>query len=219
MSPVVIVAPSIVRYTFKHQVLASHNVDNVVDVSIDLTGVGATRDDAVDDFNSHICGLWQDAFMPQFTSDLHFLGAHWIDLNSATGRTGELGPAGGHAAQGAISNAIGAMATSYLIKKNTTSGRGSRPGRMYMGPAIESTVDPGGVVQAPYRDSLTARAVVFRQSILYWTTFPGANAAWRVVHVHKLDKDDPGTWTWSSSDVDSVQVDNVVANQRRRQRP
>jgi hypothetical protein len=42
--------------------------------------------------------------------------------------------------------------------------------------------------------------------------------AWRVVHVHKVDKADPATWTWSSSDVTAATCDARVATQRRRLR-
>lgn len=218
-SPVVIVAPSIVRYTFQHLASFGHKADNVVDVSVDPTGLLASRDASVDDFNSHIAGYWQDNMLPKFPSVVSLTGVAWIDLNSSDGRTGHLGPAGGHPTTGADAGPVGALAPCHLVHKNTISGRGHRQGRMYLGPITENGVDDGGLVPSSKKTSWESGLAAFRSDILGWNTIPAATAAWRVVHVHKPDKTDHTTWTWSSSDVDSATIDPMVATQRRRQRP
>lgn len=221
LPPVHILAPTIVRYTFKHDTAAANNADNVVDISIDAAGT-VSRDDSVDDFNSHICGMWQDTVLQCFGTSTLFLGASWIDLDSADGRTGTLGPAAAHPTHGVQTPPFAPPSISYLVHKNTVSRRGERGGRMYIPDVPEASVNDAGGLSGGAIALIEGEVGGFRTNILgYTNTVAGTAfnpAAWRVVHVHKLDKLDPTTWTWSSSDVTSIRCDPIVGSQRRRQR-
>lgn len=220
LPPVHILAPTIVRYTFKHVLASGPKCDNVVDISIDASDL-LDRDGVVDDLNSHVMGWWQDSLLQVYSSLTTITGANWIDLDSVTGRTGTLGPAAGHPTHGAQNGPFTPPNNAYLLHKAGTSARGRKPGRMYLGDVAESLVDDRGNVSAGQITSVNAKAEQFRSTIRSYNppAEPGNHpAAWRVVHVHKVDKLDPSTWTWSSSDVNSATCDPLVASQRRRNR-
>jgi hypothetical protein len=215
-----IVAPTIVRYTFVHILQSGRKADNIMDISIGGSGL-ADRDAVIDDFNSHIAGYWQDGPLYNYANTTTFEGVHWLDLDSLGGRTGFLGPAGGHPTTGNGSTEPQAPNVAYLIHKNTTAQRGQRSGRCYIGDVREDRVDRNGVVSAPDKTSLNAQFATFKAAIDAYDTPPhtgGQPCALRVVHVHKVSKLDPTTWTWSSSDITSFSCDNKVASQRRRLR-
>lgn len=213
--PVTIVAPTIVRYTFKHTVATSIAMDNILDVSIDAA-ILADRDATVDSFNTHICGLWQDNIVAHMSTLSHFDGATWIDLNSAGGRTGTLGPAGGHPVAGSNAGEIMSPQVSFLIHKQCDSKRGQRPGRMYVGPVQENAADGWGILTTVIRDAWTSYFTALKAGIEGALDGGEGDANVRVVHVKKPVSDDPSTWTWSSSTVNAFLADNKVATQRRR---
>ena len=218
--PVIIVAPTCVRYTFHHLSTAGDRWDNVEDISIDAAGI-FSRDDVVNDFNSVIAGYWQDSMLSMYGNGTGFLGATWIDLHTSTGRTGTLGPAAGHPTGGGQNAPWAPPQVCRLIKKQVTSVRGTRSGRTYINNIPEGNVDDNGNLAAAHMNACTALAESFRSTIAAYshTGVPAVHpCAWRVVHVHKTDPENPTTWTWSSSDVQSVSCDPKVATQRRRVR-
>lgn len=207
-----------VRYTFRHQSGNPRTWDNVEDISIDSSGV-ISRDTIVDDVNSHICGWWQDSLLQLYGEPTIFVGASWVDLDSATGRTGELGPAGSHPTAGGQAPPFAPPQVCRLIKKQVTAARGNRSGRLYINNIGEPNVDDGGHLASAHQSASTALAEQFRSTIRSYS-YPGDvgahPAAWRVVHVNKPNKLDATTWTWTSTDVQSVSCDALVATQRRR---
>lgn len=218
--PVIIVAPTVVRFTMKHTRADGHHMDNVVDISIDGQGV-FSRATVMADFLAHVCGFWQDRMLTHMSTGTHFIGASWIDLDSATGGTGALGPAAGHPTAGVTPPPFSSAQVCYLVHKNSTSGRGQRQGRWYVPDVAEGNVDDNGNVTAGAITSITNEANQFRTDVGSYEYVVGSGihpVALRTVHVHKPVRTDPTTWTWTSSTVDNVVCDGKVATQRRRLR-
>jgi hypothetical protein len=88
---------------------------------------------------------------------------------------------------------------------------------MYLGPIQEADADGVGIVNSAVRTAWTTRVEGLRTAIDAYNSLSVESAAWRTVHVHKLT-DNPSDWTWSSSTINTVDVDPVVATQRRRVR-
>lgn len=220
LPPVHILAPTCVRYTFQMTGGSAQKYSNVVDVSIEADGL-LSRDEVIDDFNSHICGFWQDSILSLYADVTLFTGAHWIDIGELTGRTGFLGPAAGHPTHGTAAGNQVPPNTAYLVHKLSTAQRGQKQGRMFIGDVNENSVDSRGVLSGGVKTSINTATESFRTMIGTYESLVGSArhpAAWRTVHVHKLDQLDPSTWTWSSSTIDSTTVDNLVASQRQRNR-
>lgn len=215
--PVRIVAPTITRFTMKHTTGGGRRADCVVDVSIDEFSM--SRDEGVNYVADHICAPWQDNILSQVAGNITFLGCHFVDLDSLSGETGDRGPTAGHPTTGAIvGTPFISPQVSYLVHKSAGSHRGTRNGRMYVPGLAESEVDEAGIVQASRVTSFNTKLESFRSAL---ATIGGpliTSTAWRVVHVHKGDPEDPATWTWSSSTITSAFLDVKVATQRRRLR-
>lgn len=215
--PVVIVAPTIVRYTFRNDMGNGKTADNVVDISLE-SSFTATRADAIADLHDDVIKAWQDKVVGPSWQYGNFVGAHWIDLHSADGETGELAPVAGHPITGTATGAMMAPNCCYLIHKNSTARRGQRQGRMYMVGVAEADADNLGRLTGAVVTSQTTRFEQFRSTIDAIASLSIESAAWRTVHVRKIEKLDPATWTWTSSTIDSVSCDPVIATQRRRMR-
>ena len=213
-----IIAPTIVRYNVQGVIAGGHNVSNNVDVSIDVNPT-KSRHDAIVDFNGVLPGYWKARVLPELVSNYTFTGIDWVDLDSATGETGHIGPGTG-TLTGGKSEEAAAPNVSYLIHLNSAAQRGQRQGRMYLMPVREQYVDGAGRFGATQLAALQAAVNNFRSDIDDYTSINVESAAWRTVHVHKPSgtAGDVSTWTWSSSTIDSVQVDQLVASQRRRLR-
>lgn len=220
LPPVKILAPSIVRYTMR--MLCNGNVEcnNIVDIALDASGV-ISRDTIIDDFNSHVNGLWQDSILGLYADVTEFLGSKWMDLNDTAGRTGDLGPASGHPTHGSAAGNQVPPNTAYLVHKMSSPKRGQKNGRMFVGDVNENSVDSRGFLSSGVKSSINTATNAFRTDVssYQYTGDVGAfPAAWRTVHVRKIDKLDPTTWVWSSSDITECVVDNLVASQRGRNR-
>lgn len=206
------------RYTFKHDI-SGHAADCIQDISVDALAT-IPRDDCVDLLNEKLPGYWQDHAMAAMANTVQILGVSWIDLNTATSRTGTLPPDPGKPTHGPSSGAACSPAVTMLIHKQTAAARGTRPGRTYLPGALEGDVGPDGSIGTAAANAWSANMNGFRNAVFNFEPIPGEGfpAACRVVHVHKPDPLDPATWTWSSSDVTNFLCDNMVATQRRRQR-
>ena len=217
--PVLIVAPSIVRYSLKGHVAGGHNIVNNVDISLEAPPT-KTRSDALSDFHGKLVGFWQDRMVSSMPSVYTFDGAHFVDLNTADGSTGDIAPNPAKPIVGPSGAAATSPQICFLVHLNSSSKRGQRQGRMYFGPIQESQVDGGGVISPSVQTGLQAVVENFRNDIGTYSSLSVESAAWRTVHVHKPDgtKDDPSTWTYSSSTIDNVAVDSQCATQRRRNR-
>lgn len=213
-----VVAPTIVRLTYKHTNGASRAADCIVDMSIEAAGL-LTRSSAVDVLVSHAAAPWQDHMLDIMSNSITFAGGSFIDLDSLSGSTGSFGPAAGHPTTGSFSSADMTTQVAYLVHKNTTAHRGQKQGRMYVPGVIESAVDGNGHLTSTYLSSLnTALAAYLSAMNSISDSVFALSPAMRVVHVHKPNKDDATTWTWSSSDVSSLTADLRCATQRRRLR-
>lgn len=218
-APVRILAPTIVRYTFQHTLRYGQKSDNVMDLSIDGTGL-ISRDSVITDFNSHVAGMWQDTALKIYGTTSTFNGAAWIDLDSLTGSTGTLGPADGHPVAGSGGGGFLPPNVAHLVHKRGTAHRGQRQGRSYFPDVPEATADDQGLLPSGYQTTIAGYMNSFRTTVGSYT-YPADTAnpvALRVVHVHKVNKDDPSTWTWTSTTVNTVDCDQRVATQRRRLR-
>lgn len=213
-----IVAPTIVRVTYKHLNGSNRAADCVMDISVESVA-GLDRPDAVSGLISHVAAPWQDHVLDALSNSVTFLGGSFIDLDSLGGATGTFGPAVGHPTHGSGTSADMTTQVAYLIHKNTASHRGQRPGRTYLPGCLESAVDGNGNVTTAQLGTLNTDMAAYLDAInsITFGAF-SVQPAIRVVHVHKPDKLDPTTWTWSSTDVTSFTADTRVATQRRRLR-
>jgi hypothetical protein len=199
----------------------SHRHVNVIHVSVDAAPTEG-RDAAVDVVNSHMCGIYQERVVKNFTNTAHFVGCHWMDLDSLDGRTGDLGPAAGHPGNGTDPAQWPPLQVSFLVHLQSTQRIGQRQGRMYVSGPAEAEIDNAGAISSTVLASEYTALNGMRTDIT-GIVIPDIGgdfnpAAWRTIHVHKLDPVDPTTWTWSSTTVDNCVVDPQVATQRRRNR-
>ncbi len=219
-APVVIVAPTIVRYSFHHLLSGNRHFDSVWDISVEGDGV-ISRDSVLTDFNSHVNGYWQDKVVgPVLGTTTGFTGSDWIDLDSTTGATGVLGPAGGHPIVGTNPPPYAPHSVCYLIHKNSTAHRGQRQGRAYIPNIPEGKVGDDGILDGTFRSSIQTLMEAWRTQVGSYT-YPASTAnpaALRVVHVRKPAPDDATTWVWSSTTVNSLTCDPLAGTQRRRMR-
>jgi len=214
---VAVIAPTIVRVSH-HHLYGGRNIVNVVDINVEAL-TGSSRADAVTELITHVAAPWQDNMIPNSSTGLTYQGGSWVDLDSATGGSGTFGPAAGHPTVGTRSDAFLPPNTSFLIHLHSTTTRGTRQGRLFIGPCREAQVDGGGNLLAGVASGLAGQVEAVRTA--YDSISGGSHiesTAWRTVHVHKPSKTDPLTWTWSSSTIDSVSCDAKVATQRRRLR-
>lgn len=223
MAPIEIIAPTIVRFTFRHLLGNSRACDNIVDVSLDE--VGTTRHDAVAGMVDNVGGHWQNSMLPALTPNITYVGGHFLDLDSLGGISGEFSPntslptAGQHSAEG------DSPATTYLVHKFCSHNRRQRAGRMYLGGVDEADVNNAGTVGTSSQTRLNTALDNLKSGLADSSSLgaPGTTA-WRVVHIDSHDGvPAPGyplgkPNAWSSSNVDVAKIDVIVGSQRRRQR-
>lgn len=215
---VVIVAPTIVRFTMQHLLNGTTAADVIVDLSVDAGPTG-TRSSAVNDVIGHVSHWWQSHVIVNTWNNITYLGAHWIDIDSTGGATGTIGPSGSDPVTSTNTAPMTTPQVCFLIHKNSIAARGLRQGRLYWPNVGEADVDAKGNLTAPVIASQSGAFEGFRSTVGAYNNPPVvASVAWRTVHVHKPDKTDAGTWTWSSSTIDSCVCDPRVATNRRRYR-
>lgn len=214
--PVRIVAPTVVRIGMTTGVNGNRHAVNISDVSLDAAG--GSRADFIAHCVPLIVKAWQNDIVGHYGPGLGFIGATWIDLDSLDGGSGFQTPDPTAPTTGTDSNVLAPPNVALLIHKNTITGRGHRQGRWFLPSVAEGKVDAAGVVEGATRVAWETNANAYRLAIEATASGGGTSAKLRVVHVHKGVKDDPATWTWSSSDVGNCTVDAVVATSRRRLR-
>jgi hypothetical protein len=218
--PLVVVAPTIVRFTMQGDI-NGRNCYNLVDVSLDEFVV--SRETAVSDLAGRMPKVWQTTIVGALGGWYSFHGASWMDLDSEDGITGFQGPDLSSPVLGGTGGSLHTPNTAALIHKQTSSRRNARNGRMYLGPILETDCDDGGVLSTGCKTRFTTAAAAFRTAIIALGTPILASIAWRVVHVESKgepDDDFPGgrPLTWNSSTVSGVTCDAKAATQRRRMR-
>lgn len=213
-----VIAPTIVRFTVHQLIGGVHRDYNNVDISLDTTFV-ATREDGVLKLASKFSALWQERRIKDATTTIEYLGAHYVDLHSADGITGDIGPAAGHPTVGSDSAITATPQVALLLHLSSGSRRGERQGRLYLSPVTEASVNGNGQMDASYRDAWASKLNNFRTDISALDSETEIeSAAWRTVHVDKHDSPDSENWTWSSSTINTVSADPQCATQRRRNR-
>lgn len=222
--PVEIIAPTIVRFTFKHLLANSHAADCVIDVSVDE--FASTRHDAVFDMTDNTRDAWQDNIMGIMGNTVNFVGGHFTDLDSTGGVSGDFSPNAAKPILGGVTNNQTTPNTAYLVRKHCSHTRRQRPGRMYLPGVDETVTDQFGRVTSSFITAANTRLNSFKSALTnvgVSVTHP-STTAWRVVHISGYDGAvAPGfplgrPNAWDSSDVSAADMDSVVASMRRRNR-
>jgi hypothetical protein len=220
--PIVVVAPTIVRFSFQHSVPGGRVADVIMDVSLDEF-VGS-RTTAVNGLVPAVVESWQDFPVNNLPSQVKFTGARFLDIDSEDGHGGFQAPIAGHPITGGGSPALTTPNIAILIHKQCVHSRSERNGRTYMPGVAELAVDEAGTLATADKNAWQTAFTNFKNDVDGGLFFPPATVALRVVHVAgHTGVPQPGfpdglPNEWSSSDITSFQVDSKVATQRRRLR-
>lgn len=223
------VVPGVCRYTI-NGTINDRTSANILDMQIDTTGTVVTRTEAVLEVAKDILNAWHGNVLAGLSAGAVATSVTWVDLDEADGSTGEItstssnnwpsgGPAGGETLPGA---------TSVLVRKLTTSGRGQRSGRLYLAGMNE------GAIQGQF---LTAGAFAGLQT--QFDNFANAindqgifDIQRQLVVVHVLTREAPtpesapgrgdghlgAPLTGNYTAVENLAVEQRLATQRRRLR-
>jgi hypothetical protein len=193
-SPVRIVAPTIIRFSAQFLIANTRPGACIVDLSCDETG--ESRVSAVNATVSKFMAIWQDNVAPCIMPTTAFAGAHWIDLDSLNGTSGFLSNVAGHPSTGTVSASdVEPPNVALLIKKSCNATRSQKNGRMYLPGVATTWVNNGGDIPAGNIATVNTAMASLRNGLLGIGDIVGLETtAWRVVHVHKVDKADPATW-------------------------
>lgn len=216
-----LVAPDVCRYTM-NGLWAGRQVANILDMVVDPSGtVLDGRDAAIE----HVAGVLLDEFatwvVGALTVDYQFTSVSWVDLNSATGSTGERTSTDARTLP-IVGGAGGAAATSnvaMLVKKVTTSARGQRAGRWYLPNPGEVQINENEL-EATFRGEVQGNLNTFLENI----TETGVAASWprfpTVVHTRNIGTpSNPNIEYVDNTQITTMQLQSRLATQRRRLRP
>jgi hypothetical protein len=221
------VVPRVCRFTVNGHFM-DRKVANVIDMTIDTTGVITNRADAISDQCGVLLNQWHTDILPSL-SILYFADSvSWLDLNSEDGSVGSRTTSGGHTWPAAGGDSLSPMPgnVSALVHKSTTSARGARQGRMYLPGVTEpetqsttpNTLDPTVVT------ALNTKLSAFLGNINQSSPGDGYSSDMVVVHILTRAPLEPGQKppgspaTGNSSKVSGMTVDTRLATQRRRLR-
>lgn len=222
MAPIPVVAPTIVRFSLRHNVPGGRVANTVHDVSLDE--FAGSRSAAVTALVPLVVGQYQDSVAAFLPLGVTFTGCQFLDIDSLTGHGGFQAPVGGKPVTGTVGGALQPPEVTWLLHKQCVHNRTERNGRVYHPGVREAEVDDAGVVLPAVATLVAGWFNNWKNAINDGIFFPPATVALRVVHVagHTgvplpgFPNGKPNAWT--SSDVDSFQVDNKVGTQRRRLR-
>lgn len=215
--------PDVCRYTIHGTWTNGHVIDNVVDMQIDTTGSTELRAEAVELVAADIIQNWQSQIVPVVTNNYIVTGISWVDLDQEDGTTGELPPDSGEIVQSAEVAASAPPHVCYLAKKLTSSARGQRKGRMYIAGIPEVSINEDGVLATDAGSApvlMQSALDTFLENINQEDPGPDTHQAFMVVvhlgprPVAPAPDNRVGTYTL----VSALQLDPVVATQRRRLR-
>lgn len=148
---------------------------------------------------------WQDHIVGLFLNNYSFLGISYVDLNTADGTTGFIPYDAAKPHQGSGTSEGFPPALSVLVKKLVASARGTRTGRIYMGPCQENQADENGVlISGTITDYNTAFAAFHSGT---------SDADGYLAVLHQPAGSSP---TWS--EITGYSTQNTLAVQRRRMR-
>lgn len=221
------VVPRVCRFTINGHFM-DRQVANMIDMTVDTTGVITDRADAITDQAGVLLNQWTTDILPSL-SILYFADSvSWIDLNSETGSVGSRTVSGGNTWPKAGGDSLSPMPgnVAALVHKSTTSSRGARAGRMYLpgvtepetGSTTPNILDPTVVT------ALNTKLSQFLGNINQSSPGDGYSSDMCVVHILTRAPLEPGQKppgspaTGTSSKVSGMTVDTRLATQRRRLR-
>jgi hypothetical protein len=196
------VASDIVQISMLGRWTNGHPVINVLHYRVDV-GVGSIN---VADEMEDVVQNWQSQLIPEFRDNYTFEGGQYLDLRSADGETGIIPPVVGEPTQGGSTGESSNPNDCVLVHKRTAGARGVRQGRMYLPPPGEGSMDEDGRLTQGAITAMNTRLASFLTN----TTQGGISEETRFLTVLHVDN--------TNTKVRALQVDPLVATQRRRQR-
>lgn len=201
----VMVASDVIQICIEGRWTNGHPVCNVLhyrmDDDIGNFDIGVEVEDVVQN--------WQSQLMGGFRNNYTLEGASWMDLRAADGATGFVPPNSGEITVGGSSGPSTQPGSCLLVHKRTASARGSRSGRMYLPPPGEDDVDEDGRIAPGLVTALNTDLANFLANTTQDAANPGNEINRYMVVLHQ-----DGT----SDKVNVLQVDGLIASQRRRVR-
>src|SRR5688500_17474517 len=214
-----LVAPGCIRYTLNGTFQGTQTWANIWDVDL-LADINQDRAPLIQEYAELIIENWVGSIGLSLTEDTVLTSVSWVDLDDLNGSVGEVsGYSGGTPPyNGSQTTAPNAANVSVLVTKGGTPVRGTRNGRMFIvgypeantnGTSLESTA------QSVFQDRCTA--------FLNDMTDPPAVelGSMQPVVVHTRNQGTPSNPDIvynGKSNVTSLQVQNLLATQRRRLR-
>lgn len=153
--------PEVARFTIIGHWTNGHAMDCVFDYQIDVSGGPSERADVIATQAGNLVSKWQELMMPNFADNYTVDGVHFVDLDSEDGSTGDVGVDPGEASSGGVVNASITPNVSLLVKKVIIGSRGTRSGRFYCPPTLESTIDENGVIDGAFLTPFQANCDTF----------------------------------------------------------
>jgi hypothetical protein len=147
---------------------------------------------------------WIATILPELTDTTKIDGAHWIDLSSSSGDTGDVTPDSGDVTSGGVHVQPCPPQVAYLLKLVTLSERGVRNGRVYLPGVRMDEVDEHGDVSSTTRGNITGAGESFRDGVI-----AGPGLVWSVLH-------NPAGGPTAMTPVAATICEVPVATQKRR---
>ncbi len=223
MPPIPVVAPTIVRVTFHHNLGNGRHADIVNDISVD-EGTGSDRNTVVPLVAAAAGRQWQLSVCTDFSNAITYTGGSFMDLDSLSSIGGTFGPSPGAPVNSGAASAVCPPNVAMLITKHCSHTRSQRDGRMFIPGVIENAVSDTGDISTAHSGGTLSNVQDWFEAVND-VLAPGATTALRVVHVEgHTGVPEPGLPNgrpnaWSSSDVTTLSVATRVVTQRRRNRP
>lgn len=214
------IVPGVARFSLNGSYFG-RNTANIIDMRIDTTGTTTDRADAVEDQAQILINQWYADLRPRLSDAFTLRNVSWVDLDEADGTTG-VATAGSSISlpqAGSLSSNRMAGNVAILVRKATTSARGQRAGRMYIGGITEDQTDTvnGNNLAAAWVTNWTSSLNSFKSNIEQEDALDAFQSNMVVVHITSRDSDgNPATG--DATDVSALQVQSLLATQRRRLR-
>jgi len=203
-------------------------VANIIDMFIDTTGSSTLRNDAIFAQAGVLVNQWKVDVLPKLSVLYTFERVSWVDLDEDDGSTGQRTTSTGITLPlpGGDSLTPFPANVAVLVKKITDGGRGRRKGRMY----IVAATEPETSSTAPnIQDPTVVTALQTSMNSFLGNVNQDAGTfgyGSRMCVTHILTREPPtkpgvpgAPLTGDHKNVNSLQVDNLLATQRRRLRP
>lgn len=213
-----LVAPGICRYSV-HGSYGGRAVVNIIDMKLDTTGSVHSRSEAIAAQAKRIIDSWCNEIVGFLLVDNYVAEElRWIDLDSLSGEVGATSEGNDEEFPRAGAGAQSAMPGNVAIRcnKQTSGGRGTRKGRMYLCGLAENQTDDANPnsMSAAFITGGNERLANLLTQVTAESALPGLldwTSQWHVIHT--ID----GVFD-STSEVTGLTIDPVLGSQRRRLR-